>query len=98
MIKTGAISDLCIWVAYMVMGITFGIISWRTKLGGLGMMFGCFIFSCGITHVNTFWAVSHGRCDADWRWAVGWKLACALFSVPTAVFLIHAVKDFKKEN
>lgn len=85
-----AASDAAIALAYfMIPGLLIWFVRRRTDLAFKWMfvLFGLFIFSCGVTHVMGIWTIWNGT-----YWAEGAvKLTTGVISVATAVLLIPLV-------
>lgn len=77
------IGDLFIFVAYC------GLAAWcltATSRRLLSILFGSFIFLCGLTHLDAFWAEIRGYCEVS-NLLFGYvKIATAIISIATMVY------------
>lgn len=100
------ISDLLIFLAYMSIPITLGVIARRRKdlpFNGMVVCFGIFIVACGFTHAMEVWNLWHAM-----YWLAGLvKAVTAVASIATAILLVRlvpqllripSVKDLNEAN
>lgn len=93
MTKISMLSDASIFLSYIALGAWLLFLV-HPKFTLLRFMFGLFIVSCGNTHLNSYWATLHGRCDVYSYWANACKIETAVVSVITVILVVCiAYKD-----